>query len=132
MYPKTYALKHQDKLLTYDELNTHRLAFAGHLIRKGVAPGDRVLLAVENSLEYVIAYFGVLTAGATLVPVNPDTTGSSVRSLVADCRAQLVISRSQTFQRLELDDIPTATIRLHVSFATNSEEFFSHFDRSMP
>jgi long-chain acyl-CoA synthetase len=131
MYGEAYALKHLDKALTYDELNTRRLAFAGHLIRKGVAPGDRVLLAVENSLEYVIAYFGALTAGATLVPVNPDTTGSLVRSLVADCHARLVISRSQTFQRLGLEDMPTAMIRLHASFAKNSEEFFTHIDRSM-
>jgi long-chain acyl-CoA synthetase len=130
-YGEAYALKHQDKVLTYDELNLRRLAFAGHLIRKGVTPGDRVLLAVENSLEYVVAYFGALTAGATLVPVHPDTTGSLVRSLVTDCQAQLVISRSQTFQRLGLEDIPTATIRLHASFAQNSEEFFSHLDRSV-
>jgi long-chain acyl-CoA synthetase len=130
MYGEAYALKHQDKVLTYDELNTRRLAFAGHLIRKGVAPGDRVLLAVENSLEYVIAYFGALTAGATLVPVNPDTTGSLIRSLVADCHARLVISRSQTFQRLGLEDMPTAAIRLHASFARNSEEFFTHIGRS--
>ena len=131
MHGEAHALKHQDKVLTYDELNWRRLAFAGHLIRKGVVPGDRVLLAVENSLEYVVAYFGALTAGATLVPVHPDTTGSLVRSLVADCLAQLVISRSQTFQRLGLEDMPTATIRLHASFAKNSEEFFSHYDRSI-
>jgi acyl-CoA synthetase (AMP-forming)/AMP-acid ligase II len=125
------AIKHQEKDLTYDELNMRRLAFAGYLARKGVAPGDRVLLAVENSLEYVIAYFGTLTAGATLVPVNPDTTGSLVRSLVADCQAQLVISRSQTLQRLGLEDMPTATVRLDASFANNSEEFFTQLDRSM-
>jgi long-chain acyl-CoA synthetase len=132
MYREAYAVKHQDKILTYDELNRHRLAFAGHLIRKGVKPGDRVLLVVENSLEYVVAYFGVLTAGATLVPIHPDTTNSMVRSLVTDCHAQLVISRSQTFQRLGLDEVPAAPIRLHASFAENSEEFFSHLDRSMP
>ena len=131
IHPEAVALKHHEKVLTYDGLNTRRLAFAAHLIRKGVLPADRVLLAIENSLEYVIAYFGVLTAGATLVPVHPDTTGSLVRSLVADCHARLVISRSQTFQRLGLEGMPTATIRLHASFAENSEEFFGHLDRSM-
>jgi acyl-CoA synthetase (AMP-forming)/AMP-acid ligase II len=131
MHGETYAIKHQDKVLTYDEMNTRRLAFAGHLIRKGVVPGDRVLLVIENSLEYVIAYFGVLTAGATLVPVNPDTTGSLVRSLVVDCHARLVISRSQIFQRLGLEDMPTATLRLHASFARNCEDYFTPFDRSM-
>lgn len=131
MFGRANALKHQDRDLTYDELNTGRLAFAGHLIRKGIETGDRVLLAVENSLEYAIAYFGALTAGATLIPVNPDTTGSLVRSLVADCHAKLVISRSQTFRRLGLEDMPTATIQFHASFANNSDEFFTYLDRSM-
>jgi len=131
MYGEAHALKHQDKVITYDELNRCRLAFAGHLIHKGVTPGDRVLLVVENSLEYVVAYFGALTAGATLVPVHPDTTNSRVRFLVTDCHAQLVISRSQTFQRLGMEDVPATTIRLNDSFAKNSEEFFSHSDRNM-
>ena len=132
VYGEVCAIKHQDKILTYEELNTRRLAFAGHLIRKGVAPRDRVLLAVENSLEYVIAYFGVLTAGASLVPVNPDTTGSLVRSLMADCNARLVISRSQAFQRFALEDMRAATIQFDASFAKNSEEFFTDLDGSMP
>jgi acyl-CoA synthetase (AMP-forming)/AMP-acid ligase II len=131
MYGEDCALKHQDKVLTYEELNRSRLAFAGHLIRRGVSQGDCVLLVVENSLEYVVAYFGALTAGATLVPVHPDATNSLVRSLMADCHAQMVISRSQTFQRLGLEDVPAATIRLHASFAKNSEEFFSDPDRKM-
>lgn len=125
LYGDSCALKNQSQCLSYEQLNAHRLAFASYLMKQGVAPGDRVLLVVENSLEYVIAYFGVLTAGATLVPVNPDTTGSLVRSTASDCRAKLLISRTQTLHRLGLEPMGVLQVRLHSSFAENCEEFFA-------
>jgi long-chain acyl-CoA synthetase len=94
-------------------------------MRKGVAPGQRVVLVVENSLEYAIAYFGVLTTGATLVPVNPDTTGSLVRSMADDCDAKLLISRTATLQRLGLERMEIATVQFHASYAENCERYFA-------
>ena len=41
------------------------------LLRTGVKHGDRVLLVSENRPEWAIAYFGILRAGATVVPVDP-------------------------------------------------------------
>ena len=131
-FGESCALKHQDHRLSYRELNVRRLAFATYLVERGVTPGDRVLLVVENSLEYVIAYFGVLTTGATLVPVNPDTTGLAIRALLHDCQAKRLIARASTLRRLGLEDLGKIAIPLHTSYAHNCEEFFRLEDRSTP
>ena len=78
LYGDSCALKNQSQCLSYEQLNAHRLAFASYLMKQGVAPGDRVLLVVENSLEYVIAYFGVLTAGASASEPRHDGLASPI------------------------------------------------------
>jgi long-chain acyl-CoA synthetase len=48
---------------------------------RGVSVGDRVGLFLGNRPELVIAYFGVLRAGAVVVPVNPTLTAAEVRAI---------------------------------------------------
>ena len=62
---------HAGRRVTYGEFDrlTNRAAHA--LRRLGVDKGDRVTLALGNSVEYVVAAFGVLKTGAVLNPVNP-------------------------------------------------------------
>ena len=64
-------IHHAGRRVTYGEFDrlTNR---AAHALRGlGVEKGDRVTLALGNSVEYVVAAFGVLKAGAVLNPVNP-------------------------------------------------------------
>jgi acyl-CoA synthetase (AMP-forming)/AMP-acid ligase II len=64
-------LRHAGRDVAYAEFDrlTNRAAHA--LATLGVAKGDRVTLALANSIEYVVAAFGVLKAGGVLHPVNP-------------------------------------------------------------
>src|SRR3712207_8101026 len=60
------------------ELATRAAAF---FASQGVKPADRVLLVSHNAPEWGISYFGVLKAGATCVPVDPESkTDELVRS----------------------------------------------------
>jgi long-chain acyl-CoA synthetase len=54
------------------------------LIERGVKAGDRVMLCARNSPEWSMAYFGVLKAGATVVPIDHE---SSVTELCNIARA---------------------------------------------
>jgi acyl-CoA synthetase (AMP-forming)/AMP-acid ligase II len=56
--------------ISYSDLWRGAGAFAGHLERRGLRHGDRVALLMENSPEYVIAYYGALLAGGVVVPLN--------------------------------------------------------------
>ena len=57
--------------LTYGELSTRARNVARGLIARDVAPGDRVALMLPTSIDFFIAYFGILYAGAVPVPIYP-------------------------------------------------------------
>ncbi|WP_218033368.1 FadD3 family acyl-CoA ligase [Mycobacterium botniense] len=56
--------------LTFTELVDRIRCAAGAFVKAGIAKGDRVAIWAPNSAEWIIAAFGVLTAGGVLVPVN--------------------------------------------------------------
>ena len=57
--------------LTYRELATRARLVASGLIQRDVSPGDRVGLMLPTSIEFFVAFFGVLYAGAIPVPIYP-------------------------------------------------------------
>ena len=88
-------------------------AFTSELSRRGISPGDRVMLWGRNSAEWVAAFFGCALCGAVVVPMDDaaslDFAGRVLRQVEAKL---LVCSRdhadigSATFPRLILEDLP--------------------------
>ncbi|WP_300155359.1 class I adenylate-forming enzyme family protein [Solidesulfovibrio sp.] len=76
MYPEEIALiercpkEGRRKEITWSEFDQQADRVAGHLAAKGLAKGDRVLILLENCLEWLPVYFGVLRAGCLVVPVD--------------------------------------------------------------
>ncbi|MDT5215705.1 MAG: HIP---CoA ligase, partial [Mycobacterium sp.] len=56
--------------LTYVELADRIRCASGAFAEFGVGKGDRIAVWAPNSAEWIIAAFGLMTAGAVLVPVN--------------------------------------------------------------
>ncbi len=57
--------------LSYKELAAQARRVAAGLIERDIAPGDRVALMLPTSIEFFTAFFGILYAGATPVPIYP-------------------------------------------------------------
>ena len=55
---------------TYAELAQLAGRFSAELARRGIAPGDRVVLWGENSAEWIAAFFGCLLRGVIAVPLD--------------------------------------------------------------
>src|SRR4029453_324213 len=71
MYPTRPAVRLDDFLLTYQELNERSAQVAALLAERGVERGDRVALLLPNVPQFPMLYYGVLRAGAVGVPMNP-------------------------------------------------------------
>ena len=82
--PDAVAVAFDGQQLTYHELNRRANQLAHYLQRSGVGPETLVGIAVERSLEMVVAVLGVLKAGAAYVPIDPDCPAEPVAFMLAD------------------------------------------------
>ena len=100
-YPDKPAIIYYDAILTYRQLHDAVLALAGYLQTScGVQRGDRVLLDMQNSPQWVIAYFAILRADAMVVPVNPMLMTEELRHYVDDSGAKVALASQDIFARL--------------------------------
>jgi len=99
LYPDKVALIHDDVRASYSTINTMADNLANWLINSGIVLGDRIPFILDNSLEYVVTYYGVLKAGAVAVPLNTDLKPDSLNALLNELEPKLIIS-STKFERL--------------------------------
>src|SRR5882672_8652317 len=68
--PERVAIAHGGEQITYRELNAKAGQVAAGLHALGIRAGDHVALSCPNVPWFPIAYFGILKAGAAVVPIN--------------------------------------------------------------
>lgn len=69
-YASSDAFVFMDKPLTYAQLNGAANQVANGLVSRGIKPGDKVALSCLNVPYFPIVYFGILKAGAVVVPLS--------------------------------------------------------------
>src|SRR5713101_718838 len=97
--PRQLAVSDNRQSLSYSELAERIIRLAGGLRAYGLAPGDRVLLALENCSEFFELLFACWTAGLCAVPTNARLHPREVE-YIAEIRARGCWSRRQPWPRL--------------------------------
>jgi long-chain acyl-CoA synthetase len=92
MYPDRAAVRLDDLVLPYEELDERSARVAGLLGTLGVRPGDRVGLMLPNVPEFPVLYYGVLRAGAVVVPMNPLLKAREIEYYLGDSGARLLFA----------------------------------------
>ena len=92
--PQATALVFGEESLTYQELNARANRLAHHLIGLGVGPESLVGIALERSLEMVVALLGILKAGGAYLPLDPDYPAGPAGHMLADAAPALVLTTS--------------------------------------
>jgi benzoate-CoA ligase family protein len=70
-HPERVAILGEPRAVTYGDLAREVNRVAAALRRSGVSPGDRVLIVIPDSFEFILSFFGAARIGAIAVPVNP-------------------------------------------------------------
>ncbi|MFK0570123.1 long-chain fatty acid--CoA ligase [Endozoicomonas sp.] len=70
VYPDKTAIVFGDLRISYQELTDAAAKIAEGLQQKGIRPGDRVAMSCPNIPQFLMVYFGILSAGAVVVPLN--------------------------------------------------------------
>lgn len=92
-YPDKPYLVYYDTPLTFLQFKEEAERIAGFLQQEcGVKKGDRVLLYMQNSPQFVLAYYGILRADAVVVPVNPMNMTEELRHYVSDTGATVAFA----------------------------------------
>ncbi len=94
-WPDNFALEFMDKRLSYRELHELTNRAAKGLQQLGVRPGVHVGLYLPNTPHYVIAFFGVLKAGGTVVNYSPLDAAKVLEHKIEDSRTDVLITLDQ-------------------------------------
>ncbi|WP_098955871.1 class I adenylate-forming enzyme family protein [Pseudonocardia sp. N23] len=122
------ALVTATRTLGFDELDALSDRVAAGLAERGVRPGRAVSLYAQNRWEWVVAYHGVLKAGAVVNPVNVMLTPEELAFVLRDCGAAAVFtSAEQAAGVAELTrDLPE--LRSVIAFGASSSADVVAFD----
>jgi len=100
---------------TYEDLRELATRVAGFLASQGVKPGDRVMLVSSNSPEWGMTYFGVLKAGATCIPCDPESSTNEILNFArAGNAAAIIISQAIEEERPDLRGLLRAQGSTHL------------------
>ncbi|MGA2551586.1 MAG: long-chain fatty acid--CoA ligase [Burkholderiaceae bacterium] len=101
-YPTKTATVFYDAILDYRTLRLQVDALAGWLQQRcGVSRGDRVMLFMQNSPQFIIGYYAILRANGFVVPVNPMLKTEELRHYAFDSGAKAVLCAQDVFAQIE-------------------------------
>jgi long-chain acyl-CoA synthetase len=87
-FPDRTAIVFGDTRLSYPQVDGAANQVANLLVSRGIRPGDKVALSCPNLPYFSIIYFGILKAGATVVPLNVLLKGREVAYHLGDSDAK--------------------------------------------
>ena len=127
--------------LTYREYFDRAARVAGGLAAAGVERGDRVAIRLPNGVDWAVAFFGSLMAGAIVIPVNTRFAEPEIKYVLEDSQAKHVFMPGEdlpdgdplVFDDLAPDDVaaifytsgttgqPKGAMTTHENFLSNIE-----------
>ncbi|GAA3517719.1 long-chain fatty acid--CoA ligase [Aeromicrobium panaciterrae] len=127
-YPDRTAIVFGDTRLTYAQVNGAANQVANLLVSRGIKPGDKVALSCANLPYFSTIYYGILKAGATVVPLNILLKGREVAYHLSDSNAKAYFAFEGT------PDLPIGDAAWEGFQATDSctEFFLIKLDSAQP
>ncbi|QTL38231.1 amino acid adenylation domain-containing protein [Xenorhabdus budapestensis] len=104
--PDAIALIGEEGQLSYAELNQHANQLAHAIRASGVRPDERIAICVERSLEMIIGLLGILKAGASYVPLDPEHPTERLVYMLSDSQPALILTQRHLSARLVNTDLP--------------------------
>ncbi len=129
-YPHKPYLIYFNTAVTFLEFKLDAERLAGYLEQKcGVRKGDRVMLCMQNSPQFALAFYAILRANAVVVPVNPMNLTDELRHHAEDSGATVALIAQELYPNFE----PLVGVDLQqVVVATYSDYLRAPTDLAVP
>jgi non-ribosomal peptide synthetase component F len=103
--PEAFALRFEDTVLSYRELNERANQLARYLQRHGVGPEVLVGILMQRSVEMIVAVLGILKAGGAYVPLDPSYPVERLAFMVQDSGVRMLLTQEG------IPEVPGAYVR---------------------
>lgn len=125
-YPSKPYLIFYGTSLTFGDFKDQCERLAGYLQRQcGVAKGDRVLLVMQNSPQFIVSYYAILRANAVVVPVNPMSVTAELQHYLDDSGAKTALVAQEVFPQLQPllgKDVVHAVVAAYSDYVTEQTD----------
>ena len=101
------AISCADERVTYGELYARACGVASLLHDEGVEPGERVLLVMDDCVEFPAVFLGAIRAGVVPVPVNPFYAAEEYDYFVADSGAAVAVVDAERAEKIRAPRVVT-------------------------
>jgi acyl-CoA synthetase (AMP-forming)/AMP-acid ligase II len=89
------ALRSANEVRTYAQLGDRTSRMAQGLLNAGIHPGDRIVLMAPNGIQFIEAWWGIIRAGAVVMPINSLATQSELLNILETSEASGIIISSK-------------------------------------
>jgi acyl-CoA synthetase (AMP-forming)/AMP-acid ligase II len=113
--PQHPALLHDDRVLTYGELDCLMDRFAASLQRDGIEAGEVISICATSCVEYGVIFLGSVRAGVAVAPLAPSSTPQALVTMVADCGAKILFLDDAIKAALAGQEMPAGLRQLPMS-----------------
>jgi long-chain acyl-CoA synthetase len=120
-FPNNTAIIFFDHKMTYRELDAAATRFAAALQGLGVKKGDRVMIYMPNTPQFVIAFYGILRAGAIAVPTNPQYVPRELAYQATDSGSETIVALTMNWKTIREARAQTPLKRVILA---NIKEYF--------
>jgi long-chain acyl-CoA synthetase len=100
-YPDRASTIFKGAVISYKEMNTQTDAMAAALVEMGVKKGDRVGIFMPNLPQFVIAFYGILKAGAAVVAINPTYPVDEIIMPVDDANIDVMFTLTRFYDKVK-------------------------------
>lgn len=99
-YPEKEGIVTPDERLTYAEWNDKVNQLARAMMRLGIQAGEKVIIHMPNTKEFVISYFAVHRMGAVAVPINAKLVANEISSIYDHSDASVLMTHELLFAQV--------------------------------
>jgi len=126
-FPNQVAIKFDQDELSYQALNQKANQLARYLVDHQCQPGDRVVLFMDRSIEFLTAVVAVSKTAAAYIPIDPNYPEDRLRYMLTDCEPSCIITMSANRTMLQELLAPTQDIPCEVLYLNELEEQLNTF-----
>lgn len=90
-YSNNIAVKNQERILSYRELDNKSNQLARKLLKKGISNNDIIAVLIEPSIEMIIAIIAIIKTGAAFTLIDTDMPNSRIDYILKDCKVKIAI-----------------------------------------